>query len=299
VRVLVTGAAGFIGRAVVSRLLADGHEVAAADRSGDALRGLAGAHAGLRVAALDLAHRDQISALLESFRPAGIIHLAWYADPTDYLTSHANLASLSMTATVAEEALAAGCRKLVLTGSCVEYALRDRLLVETDPADPRTLYAAAKHAAWHVVRALCAASDAELSWARIFHLHGPQEDPRRIISWVAKQLRSGAPIELTDGTQVRDHLHVADVAAGLVALLAPGASGIYNVCSGEPVSLRRVLETVAEIVGGKELLKFGARPHRSNETMFLAGDAARLRALGWRPRFSLRDGLEDALRGSF
>jgi dTDP-6-deoxy-L-talose 4-dehydrogenase (NAD+) len=143
---------------------------------------------------------------------------------------------------------------------------------------------------------LAAEVGAELAWARVFHIHGPNEDRRRLIPWVASQLRAAVPVELTDGTQVRDHLHVSDVASGLVTLLSPRASGIYNVCSGEPVTLRRVLETVADLVGDRNLLRFGARPHRPNETMFLAGESTRLRALGWTPRFSLRDGLEDALR---
>jgi nucleoside-diphosphate-sugar epimerase len=64
-----------------------------------------------------------------------------------------------------------------------------------------------------------------------------------------------------------------------------------------PVTLRQVLEIVGDIVGRRELLKFGARPHRSGETMYLAGDPSRLRGLGFAPRFSLRDGLIDALPG--
>jgi nucleoside-diphosphate-sugar epimerase len=184
-----------------------------------------------------------------------------------------------------------------MAGSCVEYAPRDRPLVETDPAGPSTLYGACKHAAGIVSGALAAAAGASLAWARIFHLHGPNEDARRLIPWVAGELRAGRTVDLTDGTQVRDHLHVADVASGLVALLAPEASGVYNVCSGEPVTLRAVLETVGDIVGGRPLLRFGARPHRPGETMFLAGDSGRLRALGWSPRFGLGDGLRDALGG--
>ena len=75
----------------------------------------------------------------------------------------------------------------------------------------------------------------------------------------------------------------------------PGASGVYNVCSGEPVTLKKVLQTVGEIVGRPELLRFGARPHRAGEMMFLAATAGRLRSLGWRPRFGLKDGLADAI----
>ena len=61
------------------------------------------------------------------------------------------------------------------------------------------------------------------------------------------------------------------------------------------MTLRRVLESVGDIVGRKDLLQFGARPHRPGEIMFLAGDSRRLRALGWAPRFGLEDGLADAL----
>jgi dTDP-6-deoxy-L-talose 4-dehydrogenase (NAD+) len=295
-RVLVTGAAGFVGSQVVRQLATQGHDVIAVDRDDIGLNQCAHAAPGISTAAIDLADRAGLGALLKETRPEAIIHLAWYADPADYLTSHLNLASLTMTTALVEAALAGACRKVVVGGSCVEYAAHARLITESDPVDPRTLYAACKQAAWQVARALAAEVGAELAWARIFHIHGPGEDRRRLIPWVASQLRSGVSVELTDGTQIRDHLHVSDVASGLVTLLAPGASGIYNVSSGEPVSLRHVLETIGEIVGGSQHLKFGARPHRPNETMFLAGDSTRLRTLGWVPRFGLREGLEDALR---
>ncbi len=294
-RVLVTGAGGFIGSEVVGQLVGLGHDVLAVDREAALARRVAGWPSGVSTAAADLSDAERVRSLLAEARPEAIVHLAWYANPVDYLVSPANLASLSMTTALVEAALALGCRKIVAAGTCVEYANRDRRINEQDPAGPQTLYGACKHAAWLVCRALAAAAGGELAWGRIFHLHGPGEDPRRLIPWVAGELRSGRPVELTDGTQVRDHLHLSDVASGLISLLAPGAAGAYNVCSGEPVSLRRVLETVGELVGGRELLRFGARPQRPGEIMFLAGDSSRLRALGWAPRFGLEDGLADAI----
>jgi nucleoside-diphosphate-sugar epimerase len=294
-KVLVTGAGGFIGSQVVGQLVESGHEVVALDRDSRAFGRLERWGDRVERVALDLREGAAVGACLGEVRPTAIIHLAWYADPVDYLTSNENLGALQATLTMVQAALAVGCRKLVMTGSCVEYAPSPRPLREEDPADPVTLYASCKQSAWLVCRALARAADAELSWARVFHLHGPGEDTRRLIPWVARELRAGRPVDLTDGTQVRDHLHVADVAAGLVTLLLAGASGIYNVCSGEPVSLREVLETVGEIVGRPDLLRFGARPHRAGEIMFLAGNSARLRALGWSPRYALRDGLKDAL----
>jgi nucleoside-diphosphate-sugar epimerase len=297
-RILVTGAAGFVGSEVVRSLLAEGQQVTAVDRVQESPRHLTAATlSGVTAVALDLERREEVAALLEATRPEGLVHLAWYANPADYLVSRANLSSFATSIAVVEAALAAGCRKIVIGGSCVEYAIQDRPLLESDPADPRTLYAACKHAAWEITRVLAQTAGAELAWARIFHIHGPGENRRRLLPWVAGQLRAGCAVPLTDGTQVRDHLHVADVAAGLTTLLRSGAEGIYNVCSGEPVRLRRVLEVLGELVGRTELLQFGELPHRPNDTMFLAGDNTRLRGLGWSPRFGLRDGLADALAG--
>jgi nucleoside-diphosphate-sugar epimerase len=297
-KVLVTGANGFIGSGVVRTLVEARHEVVALDRPTAPADRLTAVADRIERVAVDLDEPSAIRALVEAVRPEALIHLAWYANPVDYLVSHANLASLSATAGLVQAALAAGCHKLVLAGTCVEYRPLDRALREDDPVEPRTLYGACKHAAWLVTTALASSAGVELAWARVFHLHGPGEDPRRLIQWVASELRAGRPVELTDGSQVRDHLHVTDVAAGLVALLSAGASGVYNVCSGEPVTLKEVLETVGEIVGRPELLRFGARPHRPDEMMFLCGNSRRLRSLGWKPRFGLKDGLADAISNS-
>ena len=298
-RVLVTGAGGFVGRQVVRELASAGHEVIAVDRNAEVLNRVIAANPSASVAAIDLDDHPAVRDLLRRGPPDGLIHLAWYAHPKDYLTSHANLASLAMTNALIEATLAAGCRRLVVGGSCVEYAESDRPMVEGDPVGARTLYAVCKSSAHQIARVLAEEAGAALAWARIFHIHGPGEAPGRLIPWVAQQIRAGVSVPLTDGAQVRDQLHVADVAAALVALVVSGSTGVYNVCSGQPVTLKQVLETVGDILGGRHLLAFGSLPHRPNETMYLVGDSTRLRALGWSPRFGLRDGLTDALGEKF
>jgi dTDP-6-deoxy-L-talose 4-dehydrogenase (NAD+) len=293
-RALVTGGAGFIGREVVRLLVEQGHDVTCAVRTPTRP---AAHEPAARVAALDLDDAAATAALLDDVRPEAVVHLAWYAHPRDYLTSTKNLASLRATTALAELVAARGIPKFVGAGSCVEYAPSDRARREDDPCAPASLYGACKHAAWLALRALFEGGATELAWGRIFHLHGPREAPERLLPWIAGRLRAGDPVELTDGVQVRDHLHVEDVARGLVALLQPGARGAYNVCSGEPVTLRRVIEALASLTGGAPLLRFGARPHRPGEIMHLAGSSDRLRGLGWSPRHTLEGGLRDALAG--
>lgn len=296
-RVLVTGAAGFVGSHAVRVLRERGDEPIAAVRPGSATVRLEDVP-DLRRVDLDLDDDAACARVLAEVRPDAVLHLAWYARPADYVVSPANLRSLSATVRLAEQAFAAGCRKIVAAGTCLEYGRSDRLLAESDPADPVTVYASAKHAAFLVARALADRAGADLAWARIFHLFGPGEDPARLFPMVAASLRRGERIGLTAGDQIRDYLHVRDVASAMVAMLAPGASGIFNVCSGNAHRLREVLSMLGSVVGRPDLLGFGERAYGPSEVMTLAGRADRIRGIGWAPVFgSLEAGLRDAFGG--
>lgn len=291
----MTGAAGFIGAQVTRLLHEAGEEVIALVRPGGSRARLAGL-GDVDCVELALDDGEGLDRLLRERRPDAALHLAWYTSPADYLVSQKNVSCLGLSASLASRILASGCPKLVGVGTCLEYAPSDRPLSESDPVDPRSLYASAKHAAWLLARALAAAHGAELAWARVFHLFGPGEHPARLVPQVTAALRGGEPIEVTAGEQVRDYLHVRDVAAGIVALVRPGVSGVVNVCSGEPRPLAELLRALGRLLGRPELLRFGARPYARDEAMYLAGRADRLRSLGWHPRFpDFEGGLRDTL----
>lgn len=281
----MTGAAGFIGSQLVRALAARGMDVVAADRPGVRTDRLAECGPRVRLAEIELGASGAAQALLAKHRPTHLVHLAWYAEPGDYLASRENLRSLAATTDLVAAALDAGCRRIVATGSCLEYAASDAPHHEGDPVGPESLYAACKHAA-HIVCERLAADHAAFLWARIFYLHGPGEDPRRLMPMVAAQLRRGEAVDLSGGEQVRDYLHVADVAEALAMLTCSEATGVANVCSGAPMPLRVLLGAIGEHVGRPDLLRFGRVPYRPGERMCIAGDPGALRALGWRPRFA-------------
>jgi len=282
--ILVTGAAGFIGAQVARTLLARGARVIAPLRPGGARGRLAALIGAIEIIELDLEDRSALERALERSRPEAVIHLAWYVNPADYLDSRANLRALRFTGDLVELAIAAGCKKVVGVGSGFEYAPSTQPLRESDSVEPTSLYAACKHSAWLASRALARVAGVDLAWARVFHLYGCGEHPARIVPSVIRSLLAHQPIELTSGDQVRDVLHVADVAEAIVQLVEPGVVGTFNVCSGVPVKLRDFLLSIAEAVGPRELLRFGARPPRPSEPTFLVGNPAKLRAIGWTPR---------------
>ena len=291
----VTGASGFIGRHLVREAAREGHEVWAVKRPAASPSDDASTH----VLTLDLGDPSEVEAAVRNAAPAAIIHLAWYAEPSDYLVSIENVESLKTTLTFARAVLSGGCRRMVGIGSCVEYADLPRPRTEEDPIDPKSLYARCKHAAHLVLDELFAKADARLAWARLFHMHGPGERSTRLIPAVAAALRAGRPFALSPGEQVRDHLDVRDVASALLHLASCDLTGAVNICSGKPVTLRTVLETVGREVGKIELLQFGARPYSPTEIMHLAGNPARLLGTGFRPRHAdLAQSLRETIAAS-
>jgi nucleoside-diphosphate-sugar epimerase len=289
----VTGASGFIGRHLVAQAAQAGHEVwAIARRHAPAREG-----DGVRALTMDLDDADEVAGAVQSAAPDSIVHLAWYAKPDDYLVSIDNVDSLKTTLTFGRAVLAGGCRRMIGVGTCVEYANLPRPRSEEDPLAPSSLYARCKHAAHLVLEELFAREGARLAWARLFHMHGPGERAARLIPAVAAALRAGQPFALSPGEQVRDHLDVRDVAAALLHLAACDFTGPVNVCSGQPVTLRTLLETLARELGHVELLQFGSRPYSATEVMNLSGNPARLWGTGFRPRHadlaqSLRETLD-------
>jgi nucleoside-diphosphate-sugar epimerase len=292
VRVLVTGAAGFIGARVVRELLDAGHEVTALLRPGGAAPRLAAVHDQIAVARADLEDRTAVAAALAEARPQGCIHLAWYAEPGLYLQSERNIpaleASLALLAALAD----AGCASMVAAGTCAEYAPVERALAEDAPTRPDTLYAACKLAFAVVGQQLAAARGVRFAWGRVFHLYGPDEDPRRLVPALMGALMAGREFAASSGDQVRDYLHVDDVARAFVVLLERQAPGVYNIASGERVAIRNLMETIGRIAGRPELIRFGAQARRAAwDPPTIVGDNARLRDLGWSPGIDLVSGL--------
>ena len=295
-RVLVTGASGFVGSHVVRNLLRNGHETVVLARAGSSFWRLDDVHDQYRVIPTDGISSSPILASLGEWRPDACIHLAWYVVPGLYLDSPENVESLAFSLRLLDELVAAGCRHVVMTGTCFEYDTDARLLREDGPTKPATIYAACKLAACVIGARRAASVGMGFSWGRLFYLYGPGEDERRLVPAEVNALLDGREFQAISGTQVRDYMHIDDVARALCALAEARASGTFNVCSGEPVSIKAIIEEVARHTGNGRLVRLGARPERGFDPPYICGDNSLLRAAtSWAPRLSLAEGLRDTV----
>jgi len=292
-RVLLTGASGFVGTRVLRALTVAGHEVHAVSsreqQPADGVQWVMG----------DLLEPTTARDLMERLRPERLLHLAWIAKPGVYWTSPENICWVEATLRLLREFANHGGGRAVIAGSCAEYDWwsGDGLCVEAStPLRPATLYGISKDATRSLSEAFAAAVGIELSWGRIFYLYGPGEPGTRLVPFVAQALLEGRPADVGDGVQVRDFLHVDDVAEALVALLESHIEGPVNIGSGRGVAVRDVIELVARSAERPELVRFGARPPQAREPPSLIADVGRLqREVGFQPRIPLQAGIEETV----
>jgi len=233
---------------------------------------------------------------LADWRPDACIHTAWYAEPGKYLDSDLNLAGLRFSLELLELLARAGCKHLVMTGTCFEYDMGVQPLREDSPTSPFTLYAACKLAFKLVAEQRAAQLEMGFAWARLFYLYGPREDERRLVPAAIKALREGDKFPTTSGRQIRDYLHIADVASGLCALSAARAVGTFNVCSSAPATIAELVETIGRLLDRRDLIRLGAYPDRQWDPPEVVGDNSKLRAAtGWAPRYGIKDGLAQTI----
>ena len=334
-RVLLTGAAGFIGARVIAALAGAGHEVVAIDAM------LAAAHGpdaelpeGIR--RVDVRDATALAPLLKGVdvvcHQAAVVGAGVDAADAPSYGSHNDLA----TAVLLAEMFAAGCRRLVLASSMVVYgqgrfecdehglvdplprtrtdldagvfehrcpfcgaAVRWRLVDEDAPLRPRSLYAASKTAQEHYALAWAESTGGAVVALRYHNVYGPGMPRDTPYSGVAAIFRSAleagdVPRVFEDGGQMRDFVHVDDIAAANVAAVGADLGGFsaFNVCSGRPISILEVATELCETRG--DVLPLITGQYRSGDVRRIVADPSRAAAeLGFRAAVDPRDGLRE------
>lgn len=256
---LLTGATGFVGSSVLRILAERGVHVRVVVREGrqhklvplECIEGI--------VKTADLFAENSEWWANNCTGVDTVIHIAWYTEPGKYLQSAVNLDCLIGTLQMAKGAVKAGVRRFIGIGTCFEYDLTGGLLSVETAIRPLTPYAGAKAAVFMALSQWLPQQNVEFAWCRLFYLFGEGENPQRLVPYVRSKLAAGEPAELTSGNQIRDFLNVQDAGRMIVNTALNHKQGPINICSGVPVTVRQLVEQIADEYGRRDLLKFGIR----------------------------------------
>ncbi|MGD9974260.1 MAG: NAD-dependent epimerase/dehydratase family protein [Desulfatirhabdiaceae bacterium] len=274
-KILVTGSTGFIGRHIVPVLLQQRHEITATARNLDRARSMPWFDK-VKFVACDLHHTGQcLSEIFDT--PDLLIHLAWTGLPNYRALFHFE-SNLPADYNFLKNMVNSGTKHLLVTGTCFEYGMQSGQLSEdmiTLPANP---YGLAKDTLRKILEIMQKHHPFVLQWLRLFYLYGPGQNPSSLIAQLDKAIDNAEPVfNMSGGEQLRDYLPVHEVARRIDFLINnPQCCGVINCCSGEPISVRRLVENRLRERGATLQLNLGYYPYPDYEPMAFWGDSQKL-----------------------
>ena len=289
-KILVTGASGFLGEQVCRHLSAIGHDVTGVGRQkSPPLPNMGWLQAGLL-------HPNASDALFQGRHFDRLIHLAWTVEHGKFWTDLNNLDWAAATLLLVRAAHRAGVEHVTVAGTCYEYDWPDGgdCVEEVTPVASHTLYDTAKDATHRALAAYARQTGLSLAWVRLFNLYGEGEHRDRLVASVARSLAAGVPAHTSRGLPLRDFMDIRDAGQAVSCVAIAAKSGAVNIASGQPVRIADLVERMGVLAGRPDLIRLGSLPDRP-EPPRITAQINRLLACGFSPTYSLDRGLSDAL----
>ena len=277
-KILVTGSTGFVGQHFIRSLLSDDHEVIAVSRN------------ELSAQACDWYDKVEyrtfdLHNVAEEPRHAfqgvdAVAHLAW-GDLTNFrsLTHFQN--ELPAAYTFLSSIIRGGCRNILVAGTCLEYGLQFGGLSESLLPQPVTAYGLAKSSLHQFLCQLQTEVPFDLTWARLFYTYGQGQSEKSLLPLLRSAVdRGDTSFAMSGGEQIRDFISIEETALQLKTLLvdSPGM-GAINICSGQPISVRNMVERQLNAWGKTIDLELGAYPYPDYEPLAFWGDNRKYQAI--------------------
>jgi nucleoside-diphosphate-sugar epimerase len=295
VKILITGATGFIGSAFTRLALERGHEVGGLILPGERIPASLPNHNGLHWFCGTM--QEAPWGAIREFAPECCIHSAWITTPGVYLEAPENVMFRDASLVFLRKAVDAGARHIFGIGTCIEYRITSEPLHELrTPVDPTTLYARCKNDLHRALEEEAATRGFDFCWGRVFYPYGPGEHPSRLCSSIISRLRQSEPIELKTPASQKDYIYIDDLAAAWLAVVEKRAAGPVNLGTGQGIAVREIAQTLATLLEKPDLVRDAPNP-TPDAFPYVVADADRLKSLGWQPRTNLRQGLERLIRG--
>lgn len=237
-KVIVSGATGFIGQHLIPILLKNNYEVIATARNLTKAKQFEW-YKDIKFIPSDF-HKEQTTISVE--QGTGLIHLAWQGLPNYKSLFHFE-ENLPHNYNFVKLLVSKGVKHVLITGTCFEYGFQSGSISSSSEPQPNNPYALAKDNLRQYLEFLAKELPFTLQWARLFYMYGKGQNQKSVLSQLDTAIDSGTPeFNMSGGEQLRDYLPIEAVAQQLFDLYNKEKAGTYNVCSGQPISIRRLVE---------------------------------------------------------
>ena len=264
--VIVTGATGFIGRHLVKNLIDSKYDVIALVRDFDKAQKISHLK-GAEIITFDITNKV---LNFDIYKDTTLIHCAW--DSVDDVLSLNHLEAYKDHYEILSNFIKFGIKKIIVTGTLSEYGMQYGPISPDAITVPNTPYALAKDRLHKALRQFQNQAEFGLIWARLFYSFGEGQNNKCLIPQFDLALeRNDEFFNMSMGEQLLDYLPVEEVSKKILLLMETENNGVFNVCSGKPISLRRLLESRMASKGKYIKLNLGYYEYRKHDSIAIWG----------------------------
>lgn len=295
-KVLVTGAAGFIGQALCKNLNEHGIKVYAVAEQKDLEKIQAGPM--LIPVSSDMDKEEEIEDILRKSGADTVYHLAWKWHGARSLDFRIQNENISLTMRLMEACAACGCKRVIATGSASEYAYSGKIIDGKGAMAPGDAYAAAKAASHILCRRYAAEHGIDLFWMLISSVYGPGRKDGNILSYTIRALLNGEKCSFTGLEQQWDYIYIDDLAEAMVQIGIVGKEGKdYPVGSGSARPLCDYIYDIRDLIAPDAVLGIGEKPYKNGKRPDNSVlDISELQQdIGFVPKTSFKEGIRKTI----
>lgn len=271
-KILITGASGFIGSHITENLVDNGHQIYAICRNKTNFNKCDKFEN--KVTWINQDH-PQWERKLEGVELDQFIHTAWAGvTSTERDDWSLQLSNFKFSKSMIDLAIRLNAKKIICLGSQAEYGLYNYKVTEEHVPVPTDAYGAVKLLTLYYLQNVASKNDIAWYWLRIFSIIGENENKSWLLPQVIDKLLSGEEIELTPCEQFYDYLYITDFINALTLIIncKTNQSSVYNTCSGNPIKIKELLLLVAKKLNkNNSVFRFEAIPYRKNQNMYMVG----------------------------